>query len=114
MEFGETLRHPLLQVAVGVGEATIRDACAAVPGSGGRLEIEADLDAFPDGREGVRVTVRGAEARGGFMMLLRNYFDREALWRVAREAWRRREIFGDGAAGGAGKLGEGWGVIGMN
>jgi len=113
MEFGETLRHPLLQVVLGVGEATIREACATVPGSGGGLEIWAELGAFPDGREAVRVTVCGAEARGRFMMLLRNYFNREALWRVAREAWRRREIGGEGR-GGERTLGEGWGIIGMN
>jgi hypothetical protein len=86
MEFGTSISHPLLRVVVGVGEATIRQACGRAPG----LEIHVEMDQFQDGREGLRVTLRAPGALTGFSMLLRKYFDRDALWRVAQHAWLRR------------------------
>ena len=86
MEFGENVSSPLLQTAMTVGEATIRQAC----GSSGSLSIHVELDQTPEGRDAVRVTLRSNEAFSGFRMILRTYFDRSALWRVARHAWQRR------------------------
>jgi hypothetical protein len=48
------------------------------------------MDQFVDGREGVRVTLKAPGSLGGFFILLRKYFDREALARVAEHAWVRR------------------------
>lgn len=86
MEFGPNLSHPLMRVVVGVGEATIRQACGGTPG----LRILVDMDQFIDGREGVRVTLKAPGALGGFFIVLRKYFDQEALARVAQHAWIRR------------------------
>jgi len=86
MEFGPTISHPLLRVVVSVGEATIRRACGTTPG----LRIHVDMDQFMDGREGVRVTLKAPGALGGFFILLRKYFDQDALARVAQHAWISR------------------------
>jgi hypothetical protein len=86
MEFGPSLSHPLMRVVVGVGEATIRQACGGTP----ELRIHVDMDQFIDGREGVRVTLKAPGALGGFFIVLRKYFDQEALARVAQHAWVRR------------------------
>jgi hypothetical protein len=86
MEFGPTISHPLMRVVVGVGEATIRQACGATPG----LRIHVEMDQFLDGREGVRVTLKAPGALSGFFIVLRKYFDQEALARVAQHAWIRR------------------------
>ena len=61
MEFGPTISHPLLRTVVGVGEATIRQACGTTPG----LRIHVDMDQFIDGREGVRVTLTAPGSLGG-------------------------------------------------
>ena len=86
MEFGDGIRHPLLQTAIGVGEATIRQACGREP----KLEILVDLERFKDGREAFRIILRGPESAAGFFMLMRNYFDSGALRRAAENAWLRR------------------------
>jgi len=91
MDFGPTISHPLLRVVVSVGEATIRHACGATPG----LRIHVEMDQFIDGREGVRVTLKAPGALGGFFILLRKYFDQEALARVAEHAWIRRVPCGE-------------------
>ena len=86
MEFGPTINNPLLQVAVSMGEATIRHACELSTG----LAIHVEMEQFPDGRDAVRVTLRSADALAGFCMVFKKYFDRHVLWRVARRAWQRR------------------------
>jgi len=86
MEFGVTLTNPLLQVAVGAGEATIRHAC----GGDERLSIWAEAEQYADGRDAIMVWVRDGDSVARFSMLLRNYFDRRVLWRVARRGWLRR------------------------
>jgi hypothetical protein len=86
MDFGSTITNPLLQVAVSAGEATIRHAC----GSAERLALAVEMTQFADGRDGIQVTMRTSEAVAAFTMLLRNYFDRPVLWRVARRAWNHR------------------------
>ena len=86
MEFGPSLNNPLLQAAVSVGETTIRHACDPAR----TLHIHVEMDQFPDGGDAIRVTLRSPDAFGGFCMLLRNYFDRRVLSRVARHAWKRR------------------------
>jgi hypothetical protein len=86
MEFGTTITNPLLQVAVSAGEATIRHAC----GCEADLSIATEMLQFADGRDAIQVTLRAPGAATSFTMLLRNYFDRPVLWRVARRAWNRR------------------------
>lgn len=86
MEFGTTITHPLLRVAVSLGEATIREACAR----SSELDIHVEMDRFPDGRDGIRVTLRTPGALSGFTMLFQKYLDHEALSRVARHAWQSR------------------------
>ena len=86
MEFGSSINNPLLQAAVSVGENTIRHACDPIR----KLHIHVEMEQFPDGRDAIRVTLRSHDAFGGFCMLLRKYFDRHVLLRVARHAWQRR------------------------
>ena len=93
MEFGDGIRHPLLQTAIGVGEATIRQACGREP----NLEIVVDLARFEDGREAFRIILRGPESAAGFFLLMRNYFDSGALRRAAENAWLRRVRSGETA-----------------
>jgi hypothetical protein len=86
MEFGPTIDNPLLQIAITAGEATIRHACGSPEG----LSIESDTLQFPDGRDAIQITLHAPGAVATFTMLLRNYFDRLVLWRVARHAWNHR------------------------
>jgi hypothetical protein len=86
MEFGSTITNPLLQIAVTAGEATIRHACGSPAG----LNLESNTVQFADGRDAIQVTLRAPDAVATFTMLLRNYFDRAVLWRVARRAWNHR------------------------
>ena len=85
MIFGNTINNGLLQVAVSSGEATIRHACG-----GTATDIHAELDQFGDGRDAIHIYVRGADWDTEFTLLLRNYFIRPVLWRVARRAWQKR------------------------
>jgi hypothetical protein len=86
MKFGSNLTNPFLQVAMSASEATIWHACEAKEG----LEICAEMGQFADGRDLVKVTLFSGDRMASFSMLLRKYFDRGALWRVARRAWEVR------------------------
>jgi hypothetical protein len=86
MEFGSTIDNPLLQAAVCIGEETIRQACELQD----NLDIHVEMDRLADGRDAIWVTLRSADAFGGFRMVFAKYFDRKVLWRVARHAWRQR------------------------
>lgn len=107
MCFDQTLTNPLLQIAVGIGEATIRHACDG--GDGVRIWVS--LGQFPDGRDAIHVRLERAGGGGRgvaharFQMVLRNYFDKAVLWRVARRAYLRlaggaEDGVGRGPAGG--------------
>jgi hypothetical protein len=86
MDFGPSITNPLLQIAITAGEATIRHAC----GESAQLSLSCDTVLFPDGRDAIQVTLRTPDAVATFTMILRNYFDRAVLWRVARRAWNHR------------------------
>src|SRR4051794_33308375 len=69
MEFGPSIDNPILQLAVSMGESSIRNACEMAE----NLTLHAEMENSPDGADCVRVTIRSHDAIAGFCMLLKKY-----------------------------------------